>query len=110
VDLINRGAKKTQDLSVLVVEITQLCGEITHALQSNHTNPLENLVCGKIVDVMNVAKIQIKAGSLVYDDIGETVVLKPDCSDHIEMQVVTQVTLMQVGTTNVRCSLGWVGN
>jgi len=60
--------------------------EITDALNANYSNPLEKLICNKILALFHKDNITIAAGSLVYDMIGDQIEINSDCSHTVWME------------------------
>lgn len=60
--------------------------DISNALSHNHSNPVEKLICDKILAIFAFSNITIHGGSLVYDAIGAQLEVNSDCSHTVWLE------------------------
>jgi len=82
-------------------------GEITNALVSPHTNPLENLIIAKILGVMHTYNVSVVGGDLTYSmPSGPEVVVQDQCQSGVQISKGWTMNAALKADTGVNVQLG----
>jgi hypothetical protein len=80
--------------------------EIAKALNETKGHPLENLIIKKILAIMNADGLSVHGNDIVYDGVGDQIVLQDQCKVHIQLDAGWTTHAVLKGDSAVALVLG----